>query len=376
MLVVLTTEDPADPICELISTEQPLGLCDFAFAINPLGLDRIEPRALGRHKAGNYAHPSFATTFVFDSAVVGADPASQLSAFVPGGTLSQIRSRAFLPLCLSLWQHQERNCVVMALTGLPSTNLKANSVRALAHTALSRRGPSARDRPSLAPSGGGASARPPRTRNAETASGSEKTNSHPGSREPTPEWALGHPDQPISIPFFRAYSGWGLSIQRLARSQRTPSLASVARMVSPVMRLSVMPSSKLASAAIASVQKVPSLPNSLGRWWSISAVGTRPCLRRSSLRRRGALWDARSRASRQHKAPLVEVVDGVARRLGAAPEIFGYPRGARSRRALAKRIWQRRRTKAGPRSATRSPEPRARALKAYVRRWEVSWALL
>src|SRR5215208_6568215 len=40
--------------------------------------------------------------------------------------------------------------------------------------------------------------------------------------------ALGQPDQPVASPFFRAYSGSGLSIQRLARSQRTPSRASVA----------------------------------------------------------------------------------------------------------------------------------------------------
>jgi hypothetical protein len=97
MLVMWTSEDPADPICELISTEQPLGLCDLAFAMNPLGLYRIEPRALGRQQAGHYPHPTFATT-VFDSAVVGGDPVSHLSAFVPGGIVPEIRSRAFLPL--------------------------------------------------------------------------------------------------------------------------------------------------------------------------------------------------------------------------------------------------------------------------------------
>jgi len=97
MLIVRTTEDPADPICELISTEQPLGLCDFAFAMNPLGLDRIEPRALGRQKAGNYAHPSFAT-IVFDSAIVGGDPASHLSAFVPGGIVPDQKQGLLAPL--------------------------------------------------------------------------------------------------------------------------------------------------------------------------------------------------------------------------------------------------------------------------------------
>ena len=117
---------------------------------------------------------------------------------------------------------------------------------------------------------------------------SSKPKAHSG-------WLSAEPDQPISIPFFRAYSGSGLSIQRLARSQRTPSLASVARMVSPLTRLSVMPSSKLTSAAIASVQKVPSLPNSLGRWWSI-------CRRDSALPSSKAAWTSLGReepASRQ-----------------------------------------------------------------------------
>jgi|SRR5215210_7458735 len=47
MLVVRTTENPADPICELISAKQSLGLCDLAFAVDPAGLDCVEPRALG-----------------------------------------------------------------------------------------------------------------------------------------------------------------------------------------------------------------------------------------------------------------------------------------------------------------------------------------
>jgi hypothetical protein len=38
-----TVEDPANPLGEIVSTEQPLGLDHFAFAVNPLGLNRIEP---------------------------------------------------------------------------------------------------------------------------------------------------------------------------------------------------------------------------------------------------------------------------------------------------------------------------------------------
>jgi hypothetical protein len=47
MLLVSTAEDVANPLGELVSTEQPLGLYDLAFAMNPLGLNRVEPRALG-----------------------------------------------------------------------------------------------------------------------------------------------------------------------------------------------------------------------------------------------------------------------------------------------------------------------------------------
>jgi hypothetical protein len=59
-------------------------------------------------------------------------------------------------------------------------------------------------------------------------------------------------------------------IQRFARCQRTPSRrAKVARMVSPEMRLSVIPSSKVPCAAISSVHRLLSWPNSLGERWSI-----------------------------------------------------------------------------------------------------------
>src|SRR5215208_2378420 len=95
MLVMRTIENLTDPICEFISTEQPLGLNYLAFAMNPLRLDCIEPRALGRQKARHYPHPGFATS-VFDPAVVGGDPASHLMAFVPGGIVAD-QKQGLLP---------------------------------------------------------------------------------------------------------------------------------------------------------------------------------------------------------------------------------------------------------------------------------------
>src|SRR5215208_4057991 len=80
MLVMRTTEDPADPLSKLVSAKQSLGLCDLAFAVDPLGLYGVEPRALGGQQARYYPNPLAAG---FDLAVVGVDPTSHLMAFVP-----------------------------------------------------------------------------------------------------------------------------------------------------------------------------------------------------------------------------------------------------------------------------------------------------
>ena len=77
-----TTEDPADSVGELISAKRSLGLRDLAFAVDPLGLYRIEPRALGGQRARYYPNPNAAC---FDLAVVGVDPDSHLMALVPAG---------------------------------------------------------------------------------------------------------------------------------------------------------------------------------------------------------------------------------------------------------------------------------------------------
>ena len=95
MLVVRTTENPAYPICELVSAEQPLGLYDFALAVNPLGLYRIEPRALGGQKAGNYAPPLHGRSSLTWRLWAVIQPLT--SRLLCQDALSQIRSRAFLP---------------------------------------------------------------------------------------------------------------------------------------------------------------------------------------------------------------------------------------------------------------------------------------
>src|SRR5215210_3988043 len=95
MLLVSTAEDPANPVGELVSTEQPLGLNYFAFAMNPLRLDGIEPRALGRQQTPHYPDPMAAG---FDFAVVGGDPASHLMAFMPACVVPDKKQSLLAPL--------------------------------------------------------------------------------------------------------------------------------------------------------------------------------------------------------------------------------------------------------------------------------------
>src|SRR5215208_5898218 len=96
MLFVITVEDPANPLGQLISTEQPLGLNYLAFAMNPLGFYRVEPRALGGQRTRHYPHSGFASAG-FDTAVVGGDPVAHLSALMPGGVVPDKKQSLLAP---------------------------------------------------------------------------------------------------------------------------------------------------------------------------------------------------------------------------------------------------------------------------------------
>ena len=84
MLLVSTAEHFADPLGKLVSSEQPLGLGDLAFAMDPFRLDGIQPRTLGGQKAGHYP---YSTTAGFYSAVMGSDPVAHFIALMPAGVV-------------------------------------------------------------------------------------------------------------------------------------------------------------------------------------------------------------------------------------------------------------------------------------------------
>src|SRR5215207_3252886 len=266
MLFMSTAEDFANPLGKLVSTEQPLGLNYLAFAVDPLGLYCIEPRALGGQQRWHYPDPMAAG---FDTAVVGFDPISHLMAVVPTSVVPDEKQGLLASLLepvaapskklgsysahrATIHEPQPGLCHLRQVKPVAGEGLRLRIVLSCFFLKKSHRRL------------GGIR---PRMQRRSLEAG------EPGlvleAQSPL-RMALGESYQPISSPFLRAYSGSGLSIQRLARSQRTPSLASVARMVWPLTCLSVVPCSKLTSAAYSKVQKVSSLPNFLGSWWSNS----------------------------------------------------------------------------------------------------------
>jgi hypothetical protein len=82
MLVVRTTEDPADPLGELVSSQKTLGLDHFALAVNPFGFDGVQPRTLLGQRAAHDPHSGLAST-VFDLAVMFPEPAPDLLGDMP-----------------------------------------------------------------------------------------------------------------------------------------------------------------------------------------------------------------------------------------------------------------------------------------------------
>src|SRR5215211_1232846 len=256
-----TIEDPADPICQLVSREQPVGLDHLALAVDPLGLYGIEPRALLGQKAAYDPH-SAAT--VFDSAVVRGDRFSNLFGGVPASVVPDQNPHP-LACCFELLAAPRKEAGSYPAHG-PTIHeaqphlLKLRHVEPVAGDGL-RIGVVFGDR--LFDEAQGL------TRIAPAAQGRPRQPAPPSFIQETHdpvETAVGQADQSVAPPFFLAYSGSGEVIHRLARSQRTPIRESVARTVSPVMRSSVMPSSKLASAAISKVHRLVSLPNFLGFW--------------------------------------------------------------------------------------------------------------
>src|SRR5829696_1005113 len=262
MLVVRTPECRADALGQLVGTEHSIGLYNLALAVDPLGLYRIEPRALLWQQAAYDPHPLAAP---FNPSIVRGYPPSDFSAYVPGSVVPD--------------QHPNPLACRLELLGAPRKEassypahrptidkaqqhlLKLGHIKPVAGDGFGigivffeRVLEEAQRLSLLAPA--------MQRRQSQPTPPGLVTETH------CPEVGMvgRHPHQPVAPSFFPAYSGSGEVIQRLARSQRTPKRASVARTVSPVIRSLVSPSSKLTSAAIFKVQRLLCLPSLRGSW--------------------------------------------------------------------------------------------------------------
>src|SRR5829696_367226 len=152
--------------------------------------------------------------------------------------------------------------------------------------------------------------------------------------------------------FFLSYRGSGEVIHLFALSHLTPRRRDkVARMVSGETRFWTILSSKLTCAAISSVQRLESYPNSLGERWNISR-------NRSALSSSKA---ARVRNGREEPASRAFRPLSLKAWMAFLTVWEPHPKlrailGGLSPRELARSIWHRRRTKA---SLEHSPALRA-----------------
>src|SRR3712207_2902659 len=118
MLVMRTSEDSADPLGELVSAQQTVGLDHFTLAVNPFGFDGVQPRTLLWQQATYDPNSGLAST-VFDLAVMFPWMASR-TVCCPQPRFSAIcGTSSLLEEARSIW---ERRKVKVALERNPASS--------------------------------------------------------------------------------------------------------------------------------------------------------------------------------------------------------------------------------------------------------------
>ena len=340
---MLTAKLVTDALGQFASCQQLISLHHFALGMDPVGFYRVEPGAFGGQGAGQNPYPP---SFSFDLTVVLLNSALYFLAKVPGGVVPhQERGLLAQHLQLATDPRQESG-------GHPTDGATLHKAQPHFLLGWGGRGLPAHHKP-IAGQGFGARVilgqgllhQPPR--HSSIGPGVQAGAGQPAKPtlvlEPQDPVRMGgrQPNQPVPSPFFRAYAGSGLVIHALARCQRTPKRARVARIVSPLTCSGVNPCWKLTWAANSRVHRLVGLSKVRGLWcskvrnWSAFSPGKavrvvwgreEPWLRAT----RPAWWKA--------QIALRTVWE-------SQPKWWAIW-GASSPLALARRIWQRRRTKA------------------------------
>src|SRR3712207_5567766 len=348
MLVMRTTEHPAYPLGKLVGSKQPVGFYDLALAVYPLWFYGVEPRTLLRKQA---AHDPHSLAALFDAAVVRTEPAPDLPGDVPASVIPDeqqpLLSSGFEILATPLKESDGYGTHRPPIHEPQPRLIKFGQIESVAGDGLGL-GVVLGDRP--LDEAKGLSLLAPSVQD--------------GQSHPAPPALVLEPDgpavgirsgefhQPVAPPFFLSYKGSGEVIHRFARIHLTPRRRDkVARMVSPETCSWVSPSSKAACAAISSVHRLLSYPNSLGGRWSIS-------LRASALSWSKAAY---TRLGREEPGVRASSPRSLKAWMAFLTVCEPHPKllaifGGESPRELARRIWHRRRTKA---SLERSPASKA-----------------
>src|SRR5215212_5245239 len=315
MLVMRAIEDPAYPLGKLVCSEEPLRLHDLALGVHPLGLDRVQPRALLRKQATHDPHPAPA---LFDFSVVFSEPSPHLFGDMPARVVPDEQQRLLsrrLELLAAPRKKPRRYGRNRPSVHEPDPRpIHPWQIEPVAGDGF-RLGVVLGDRP-LDEAKGLSIGAP----------GVQSGQSHPAppalvqeAHRPGLGICAGDFHQAVAPPFFLSYKGSGEVIHRLARIHLTERRRDkVARTVSPETRSVVRPSSKATSAAISKVHRLELRPNSLGERWSISL-------------RASALFSSKSWMA--------------SRAVCEAHPRFKAILGARSPRELAKMICDRRKVK-------------------------------
>src|SRR5215831_16312894 len=330
----------ADAVGDLLGVEQAGWLENGTLGVHPLGLNRVEPRALDRQIAGEDAH---AVAALLHLLVVGADPGADALAHMPRGVVPDQDPDPYTRLL------QPAHTPVQELLGdradrPPSDEAQPHALR-LAH--LAQQHPIAGQR-----LGVGIARGDRLLDQAQRAVGRVRPGMRLRLGEATPPGFIREAQRPVgmlgcqgnqavTLPFFRAYPGSGLVIQCVARFQPVPRRRRVWRIVSPLTRMGTIPTATLTSAAHSRVHRLPGLPKSRG-------------LRCKSARSRSACSGPKTKRVRwaredffcKHASPVALKACSASSTVWSSMPRYVAMRGARSPRALANRIWQRRKTKA------------------------------
>src|SRR5690606_4004543 len=225
--------------------QRPIRLADGTLAVQPLRLDRVEPRAACGQRARQDPHAAFS----LGRSVVRLDPGTHLLADVPGGI---VRDRAprdeaqqhLVPIAL-LEEHAVAGERLRLMVGFVAVSADETQRATLIGPTVHRRL--------------GEAAPPDFIDVAE----------HPVASR------LREADQPVTLFFLSMYCSSGLRIHCLARFQERPRAWIAWRMVSWPTWRSVRPCSKATSARSGRLHVERALPKARGLWWAISSRRSR-----------------------------------------------------------------------------------------------------